>query len=263
MNYIIQLKKFRIVAKYEKLSTNAVALYFELFSLFNEDKFPFLKKIANSLIFENTSLSRKQLERARNELISHNLIKYATTNSKSAGTYSLNDLLEKDYTTATNQTKIKNKLRQIEQLNCDKSNKDLVIPPTTPIIMNKTIKKDSIYTLSNYNNMDEIPKEYWDESQLSFKKEFPDKLINAISNKNCNINLLIQKINFSNFLKKNKRFDFCWCMKNYKKILNGYYDDYKEKNNEIQYSEKENFIKHDYSNFRFDSLFDDLDSLKL
>src|SRR5574344_1250541 len=115
MNYIIQLKKFRIVAKYEKLSTNAVALYFELFSLFNEDKFPFLKKIANSLIFENTSLSRKQLERARNELISHNLIKYATTNSKSAGTYSLNDLLEKDYTTATNQTKIKNKLRQIKQ----------------------------------------------------------------------------------------------------------------------------------------------------
>ena len=274
MNFILQLKAFREISIQKKLSANAVALYFEIFSEFNEKAFPTTLKISNSQIFASTSLSRRQLERARNELVENELIVYQGTQSRLAGTYLLVDYSNYDKTnkverTTTKLTKCSEELRQNEQSNCDKTNKVEPVPPNNPFNKDKNILKDTPNNCSIYINKDgSIKPEYWSESQLKFNQAFPDKAINYEITPDVNIDLLIKKINQSEFLKSQKRFDLKWCVLHHISIEIGYYDDYiqKQKENALPYfhpKQEPMFIVHTYSKQDFDSLYDNLDEVKL
>lgn len=272
MNFILQLKAFREISIRKKLSANAVALYFEIFSEFNEKAFPTTLKISNSQIFASTSLSRRQLERARNELVDNNLIVYQGTQSRLAGTYLLIDYSNYDKTnkverTTTKLTKCSEELRQNKQSNCDKTNKVEPVPPNNPLNNDKNILiKDTPNNCIYYINKDgSIKPEYWSESQLKFNQAFPDKAINYEIPADVNIELLIKKINQSEFLKSQKRFDLKWCVLHHISIEIGYYDDYQKKQSDvIQHQQQEStFMTHSFSKQELDSLFDNINEVNL
>ena len=268
MNFILQLKAFREISIQKKLSANAVALYFEIFSEFNEKAFPTTLKISNSQIFASTSLSRRQLERARNELVDNNLIIYQGTQSRLAGTYLLVDYSNYDKTnkverTTTKLTKCSEELRQNKQSNCDKTNKVEPVPPN-PLNKDKNILKDSHNNCSIYINKDgTIKPEYWSESQLKFNKAFPDKAINYDIPTDVNIELLIKKINQSEFIKSQKRFDLKWCVLHHVSIEIGYYDDYQKKQSDAISQQESTFMTHSFSKQELDSLFDNINEVNL
>ena len=268
MNFILQLKAFREISIQKKLSANAVALYFEIFSEFNEKSFPATLKISNSQIFASTSLSRRQLERARNELVENELIVYQGTQSRLAGTYLLVDYSNYDKTdkverTTTKLTKCSEELRQNKQSNCDKTNKVEPVPPNNPLNKEKNILKDTPNNCIYYINKDcSINPEYWSESQIKFNKAFPDKAINNDIPADVNVDLLIKKINQSEFLKSQKRFDLKWCVLHHISIEIGYYDDYQKKQSDVIQQES-TFMTHSFSKQELDSLFDNINEVKL
>lgn len=272
MNFILQLKAFREISIQKKLSANAVALYFEIFSEFNEKSFPATLKISNNQILTNTALSRKQLVRARNELVEKRLIAYQSTHSRSAGEYLLIDCLNWDKIniverTGTKQTQFEKEQGQIEhscKKNRDKTDIVSPVPPNNPLNKDKNILKDSHNNCSIYINKDGcIKPEYWSESQIKFNKAFPDKAINYEITPDVNIDLLIKKINQSEFLKSQKRFDLKWCVLHHISIEIGYYDDFQKKQSDAISQQESMFMTHSFSKQELDSLFDNINEVKL
>ena len=89
-SYINQLNLFyRKVLPNNPISSNAQALYMFLLNKDSELGWIYDFKIANSMIMVFTGLSKGQLDRARNELIQKEYIKYKKGTTREAGTYNI------------------------------------------------------------------------------------------------------------------------------------------------------------------------------
>ena len=76
MNYISQLKGFKIARTQRPLGTNALALYFVMVEIANDAYFPDSLFISNFILQGASGLSDSSFKRARNELIQKHYIEY-------------------------------------------------------------------------------------------------------------------------------------------------------------------------------------------
>jgi hypothetical protein len=92
MNYIKQLKGFRIRRMIEPINTNSICLYFILLEYNNELDFIKWFTAPNSTLQGLTGLHIKTLQRARNELVQKGYINYKKGTGNKAGLYNIVDL---------------------------------------------------------------------------------------------------------------------------------------------------------------------------
>lgn len=92
MDFIKQLKGFRIKRLTKPLTANAFALYMALFELSNDLRFPEQFTAPNSVLQASANISLKAVQRARNELIQKEYIGYDKGSGNQCGIYKLFDL---------------------------------------------------------------------------------------------------------------------------------------------------------------------------
>ena len=76
MDYVRQLEEFYSSLDYNNLSTNAIAVYSVLLHIASKTKFLKEFNVANTTLISKCSLTIKQLQNARNELITKKYIAY-------------------------------------------------------------------------------------------------------------------------------------------------------------------------------------------
>lgn len=152
----------------------------------------------------------------------------------------------------------------------NKPNENLEKPKITQQYPNETNtnQHEPTHNLNDNDNVNvnvnkerkEINKEKIFLSLEKFKKVFPKKSVTSVEDVNLegiDIDLLIEKINQSDFLKKCNNIDFSWCLKNYSLIIQDKYKDF-AKNDNLQ-----NFQERNYSSEDFNGLFDSLDDVEI
>lgn len=76
LNYIKQLNEFYSTIEYRPISSNATAVYMYLLNIANKLNWMSDFKVANTILMSKCKLNTSALQRARNELIVNNYIKY-------------------------------------------------------------------------------------------------------------------------------------------------------------------------------------------
>ena len=103
MDYVRQLEEFYSSLDYNNLSTNAIAVYSILLHIASKTKFLKEFNVANTTLTSKCSLTIKQLQNARNELITKKYIAYKKgRNQNDAPKYSIS-ILYNDSDTKTGQ----------------------------------------------------------------------------------------------------------------------------------------------------------------
>lgn len=80
MNIEKQLNEFYSMLDISPISSNAISLYLILMQIIKKSNWKENIKIANSILMSKTKLSISALQRARNELIINNYIRYKKRN---------------------------------------------------------------------------------------------------------------------------------------------------------------------------------------
>ena len=120
---------------------------------------------------------------------------------------------------------------------------------TISIYNNIEILKQSLKTRENINL-------YITDSINKTKDNQRKKYLQCID-----IDLLLKAINESEWLQNTQDIEFC--VNNYLKIISGKYKTFNQKNENKAEAQQSNFLKHDFSNFDFNNLYDNLDDIKL
>lgn len=112
----------------------------------------------------------------------------------------------------------------------------------------------------NDNKRENIKEISLTQEQLNdFKKMFPNKTINDNQkiNEKIDFDLLLKKVQESNFLSTNNNLNFEWILSNYDKIINGDYTDFKKQ------TSTSIIEQHDYTNDDMDKFFTNIDDIEL
>lgn len=80
MNLEKQLDEFYSTLDYSPISSNAIAIYQMLLHIANKLNWPTEFKVTNTILMSKCRLNSSSLQRARNELIINNYIKYKKRN---------------------------------------------------------------------------------------------------------------------------------------------------------------------------------------
>lgn len=240
-NYIKMLNSFYAYIQSNKVTAKAQALYFVLFQEYNKNYFNNGFNVKLELLAQILCISKKDILRHRAELEEHKLIKYECTKGNKNGKYFFN--LQGHYETS------------------NPIDKDTMKPVQGHYETRKAVYKDTMKPAYNYNiyNIESNKQEKTRENVSHYINYLIDNIgeQNSKELKNIDIDLLINSINKSNFLKTCKSIDIEFCIAHYNEIINGKYDDYK------QPEQQEQYMKHDFTNFDFNSLYDDLDNINL
>ncbi len=95
LSFNLQAKKFLTLTEKFKISSKAQALYFQLLNIFEKHLWRAKLKINNSTLHQTTSLSRLELNRARQELCRLHLIQFTAGSGSAAGEYIIFDISQK------------------------------------------------------------------------------------------------------------------------------------------------------------------------
>ncbi len=76
LDYIKQLNEFYSMLDFWPISSNAVAVYSYILHVASKLNWPYEFKIANTTLMRKCKLNSSALQRARNELITNNYIRY-------------------------------------------------------------------------------------------------------------------------------------------------------------------------------------------
>lgn len=132
MNYIAQLKGFRIKRLTNPISANSICLYFILLEYVNELSFLEWFTAPNSTLQGLTGLSISALQRARNELVQRGYIQYKNGQGNTAGRYHIEDL------TLCFEQQMHNKVNNKCSTNAQQSEQHLGSKVNTLIKLNET-----------------------------------------------------------------------------------------------------------------------------
>ncbi len=76
MDYIKQLNEFYSTLDFRPVSSNAIAIYSYLLHIASKLNWSYEFKVANTTLMGKCNLNTSALQRARNELITNNYIRY-------------------------------------------------------------------------------------------------------------------------------------------------------------------------------------------
>ncbi len=76
MDYIKQLNEFYSILDFRPISSNAIAVYSYILHIASKLNWSYEFKIANTTLMRKCNLNTSALQRARNELITNNYIRY-------------------------------------------------------------------------------------------------------------------------------------------------------------------------------------------
>ena len=247
MNPYEILKNLNNIITTKTLPCKAVGLFTLIFTTFNQNFFPDELSIKLDYLANKLQISKRDAIRYRQVLEQNNLIKYSCLPGNKNGKYSLiySDILKP----VNKDCDILKPLQcHSETSNCKDS--DILKPVQTLSIYNnqdiykqslKTRENISLYITNSINNTQDVHKKKYLQS--------------------IDIDLLIKAINESEWLLNTQDIEFC--VNNYVKVVSGKYKTFNQKSDNKSENEKPNFTQHDFSNFDFNSLIDNLDDVKL
>lgn len=245
INYVEHLNKFYEYIQTTKITAKAQALYFIIFEEFNKNYFVNMLQIKLTYLTSVLHLSKKDINKHRQELAENKLIKFTMSTDNRKCYYTLLELPT-----------------PIEPINT--LDQPLLNPRPTPIEPVPTPIEPKTPIYNNINNNIYIQtinerKRLYISLIEQFKKALPNKIIDCeVIPDNINMDKLIQSIKESDFLLNNANLNLKFFINNYEKITNNYYKNY---NN--QKENKQEFIKHTFTSEELNNLFDNLDEVKI
>ena len=247
MNPYEILKNLHNVITTKTLPCKAVGLFTLIFTTFNQNFFPDELSIKLDYLSDKLQISKHDVIRYRQILEQNNLIKYSCMPGNKNGKFSLiyNAVLapvNKDSAvlapaqchSETSKRKDSAVLAPVQDFNIY-NNQDILKQSL------KTRENISLYITNNINNTQDIHRKKYLQS--------------------IDIDLLIKAINESEWLQNSQDIEFC--VNNYVKVVSGKYKSFNKKNENKLDTKEPEFIQHDFSNFDFDSLIDNIDDVKL
>ena len=242
-----------------EIDTKTQALYFNLLNIFNENYFASELVIKTIDLLELLHIDKRALYKARKELQRLNIIKYKQTSKFLIGTYALVNQSEWCISTPL--------LVHFNTTTGAFQHHSLVQSSTTSHTrLNNNINKLSKHKREkvsincidiNNTHAHAQENEFLSQKQLKFANAFPNKTIDCTIPERIDIDLLIKKIQQSEFLSNCTNLTLKSYVKLYEQIVNDKYKDFKKKSKAL------NFEQRTYTQKDFDKLFDNLREVKI
>lgn len=249
-----------------EIDTKTQALYFNLLYLFNQNYFPKSLRISNDYLKKVLHITYKVLIVSRTTLINLQLITYTNGVGNKSGEYSLLDFEgqiqicmpygnDKHDRVCPERTTNSTSVCPERTTNANPPNNPLYKELKTHIY--KTQRESTCYIDTNNTHAHARDNETLSQKQLKFANAFPNKTIDCTIPEQIDIDLLIKKIQQSEFLSNCTNLTLKSYVKLYEQIVNDKYKDFKKKSKALDFEQRT------YTQKDFDKLFDNLREVKI